>query len=996
MGRRVLVVAPRELDGARRLADVGARWVSVAETRFKSEEGIACSTGWPTSSEPFDMVILVDAYASSTAAVRNLWLERAASVLAPDGWIAAWAPHDPTCEVDFWTLEEELGARFDHVYMLAQLPWQGVSLAPVLADANAVPQLSLDESLLCEPPDASHYLALGTPSPPTEAALALLTGRCLLIPSPQAPMTPAVDPAALAELQGAVADAQSVSRARAERVASLERELKRKGDAVEQAHQRTRAQAQEHQRALAQTAAQLETRAKQKVQALESELATARDEARKASTDLSILTRSVQDLEAAVARANDATAQRQSELNARDAELAQVRAHVESLDAERGSLSRQMEVALAEREGARQLSERVEAELELTRRRLGQHETSLAERVREVSKLTTDVEVTRAELEHHRSMLARAQSREEELSASAAQGAEQGRMLAEVAADRDRLREELGRRSQQIQRLEERLWSSREELEKARLDNVRLAGDAERLRDRAERAHQSEQTQAQELQRLSGELHGLELTRAELSATVRAHEDEIGRLRAQTEAHAGDTQEMASLRSELADRSRDLAEAKARQEQNAAREREAASLAKKRERQLSQAGEELERLRKSAEQNAAAAIGLESELEVKSLEVEQLAASVSDLQGELDARRTRLDDASTREEEMRRQLERSRGEQESLRRRLREREQELEDISSANESSGVELYKLRRELEAAAQANEQLEQALDLGPNVESSDGVTVDSDWPDPAVEAVRRLKAQLAAQSRRHAEQLAARSREASSGQPTDKRVAALRLEVEIRAEEQEHMLRQLDTAEQRIWEMTDAADRNAARLAASLAQLEKHKEELDETRDELEVARKLLEAAEARALEQERLLASERAKLARVGAEKSADASPPSFDQGIDELFADLDGNGDGPKMVELEGPSAASPVRPLHPPDSPGVPTAVADPSSSKRHITAELPRAPRMVVEAIEDEGGEDDPWSKGVISAPSRATPRAAPDAETQPRARMPQRPKKA
>ena len=345
---------------------------------------------------------------------------------------------------------------------------------------------------------------------------------------------------------------------------------------------------------------------------------------------------------------------------------------------------------------------------------------------------------------------------------------------------------------------------------------------------------------------------------------------------------------------------------------------------------------------------------------------------------------------------MRRLLERSRGEQESLRRRLREREQELEDISSANESSGVELYKLRRELEAAAQANEQLEQALDLGPNVDSAEGVTISTDWPDPAVEAVRRLKSQLAAQSRRHAEQLAARSREASSGQPTDKRVAALRLEIEIRAEEQEHMLRQLDAAEQQIWEMTDAADRNAARLAASLAQLEKHKEELDETRDELEVARKLLEAAEARALEQERLLASERAKLARVGAEKKAEASPASFDQGIDELFADLDGNPDGPKMVELEAPDGAAPVRPLHPPDVAGVPTAVADPSSSKRHITGEMPRAPRMVVEAIEDEGGEDDPWSKGVISAPSRSAPRVAPDAETQPRAQMPQRPKKA
>ena len=115
---------------------------------------------------------------------------------------------------------------------------------------------------------------------------------------------------------------------------------------------------------------------------------------------------------------------------------------------------------------------------------------------------------------------------------------------------------------------------------------------------------------------------------------------------------------------------------------------------------------------------------------------------------------------------------------------------------------------------------------------------------------------------------------------------------------------MLARLDTAEQRIWEMTDATDRNAARLAASLAQLEQNKERLDETLDELEVTRNLLSAAQARTLEQERLLGSERAKLARAGLGPEgfpAEAEPKSG--GVDRLFEELNA-GWGP-MVDLAG-------------------------------------------------------------------------------------------
>lgn len=962
VGRRVLVIAPRDLEGPRLLRSAGASLVRVVEGVEVREPGLEGTRGWPAPHERFDLAVAIEGYAECSAAERHRWLQHVAVSLRPDGWFAARAPHDGRSEVDFWTLEEELGERFPHVFMLAQLPWQGVSLAPVLDDDDVPPRLELDESLVGVEPDATHYVALATMAAPSAEARERVMGRCLLVPAAVSAAAATVTEEELEPLRTALFDATTLADERAERVAVLEKELQRRAERVaslerQHAHDRVRAAEQATQ--------------DRQVEGLQKELEEAREQARKAKTDLQILTRQVEGLEAAVQRANDASASRQSELDARHDEVNELRTQVQSLEAERASVTRQMEVAIAEREGTRTLSQRVEAELELTRRRLAQHETTLSQRVDEVGRITTDLEVTRAELEHHRALLAQAHSREEALSAEAAQTVEQGRMLAEVASDRERLREELGRRGQQIQALEERLWSSREELERARLENVRAAGEAERLKERAERALQAESANAKDVERLSGELHGLELQRAELRATVRAHEEEIGRLRAETESRASDSEEMGGLRAELAERTRTVAELKARQEQLAAREREAASVVRRREQQLSEVGEEMERLRKAAEENAATAASLEGELEVKALEVEQMAASVTDLQAELDARRQTVEASQAREQALQRDLEHARGEEESLRRRLREREQELEDIATANESSGIELYKLRRELEAAAEANEQLEQALEqTWPSETHEIAPSGATEWPPEAIDALRRLKAQLAAQARRHTEQIAARV--STSAVSEDPRVERYKLEANVRAEEQEHMLRDLDSAEQKIWEMTDAADRNAARLAASLAQLEKVKEELDETRDELEVARKLLEAAEARALEQERLLASERARLARIGAGPDPEAS---FDE-VDDLFADLAGD-NGP-MVELDAADTGAPVRRLRPESGPkaapepGVPKPVTETNTSKRLSDDDGPRTPRMVVEALHDDegdGGEDDPWETGVVTA---------------------------
>ena len=922
---------------------------------LEPEPGIESFEAWedlPLVPGTVELVLCIEGYPQLEAAARAVLLDEVRRLLAPSGVFAAWAPHaeKAATSVDFWQLEEELSARFGDVSMLAEMPWQGVSLAPVLDDDGATqPRLGLDESLLSDPPAASHYLAIASGGVmPTDLGEALRE-RCLLVPLPG-------EAGDVGELREAARRAARELNQAKKRLAEVEAEVAEHRKAAGEAVKRLDAVQRD-----------LDTVRDDagRVDELERSLTAARERAARAETDLKVLTRSVKDLEDTLQRANGRLETKTRELETATEERASAKAQLESAEAERGNLSRQLEVAIAEREGARQLSTRAEAELDLTRRRLAQQEEQLAAKLDEASRLQAEAEVLRAKLEHHEAMLAQSKSREEELSASAAENAEHGRLLAEVAVDRDRLREELGRRSQQIQQLEERVWSTREEVQKERLENVRLAGDVMRLQEQAERSRAGEAERAKDVERLGAELHKVERERTELTGLVRSREEDVARLRAQAEALASESDETEALRVELTKRGEELALVSSRLEAARARQSDAEALANKRGEQLSAIGDELDQLRRSADENASTSSGLQSELEVKALEVEQLAASVANLQHQLERQRRSAATQDDREGELQRDLERSASEHEALRRKLREREQELADLVSAHESSGVEMYKLRRELDAAAQANEQLQEALGLGPG--EGEGPLPDSSlWPEEAVAELKRARAQLAAQARRHEEQLAAREAQLTAAmseggsQAARTRLRRLQLEVEIRAQEQEVILSQLDAAEQKIWEMTDATDRNAARLAAGLANLEKVKEELDETRDELEVTRKLLAAAQARALEQERLLASERAKLARVGGEPGGTLEIDD----VDGLFADLD-VGESP-MVDLGDKKYPQAV----PEPEPGAPTTVADRTGSAASGVLE-PRGPRVVVEEIEAAADEEGAWATGVTAAPS-------------------------
>jgi hypothetical protein len=990
VGRTVVVVMPDAPDGARRLRDAGARRVVVVGASWQGagEGGLELRAGGPAlplADGEAGLVACVERFASLPAAARKVLLFEAFRVLEDDGLFAAWIAHgDRAATVDFWSLERELHEVFPRAAMLAQMPWHGVSIAPVLdEDARLEPALALDEALLTQPPPTSHYLALAPRGPSLEQFASEVNARALLVPLPAAP-TAAVDPQvverALTEERERASAASNDAQAQFDAMLSaaqerfdatlkeergrfdttLAAERERFDEVLAQERTRTGAalaqarDADEH--ALAEERAVSEERSR-----TNAALAQAREfeeRARVRENDLAVLTRTLRDLEQSLARVGERADARAQELEEARTQAERL-AHAQSATvAERQEVARQLDVAVAEREAARQLVVRLEAELEIVRRRAGEQEQQLAARTAEASRLAGEIQVARERLEHQEGLLAQSRTRAEELSASTAQNREQNRLLAEVAVDRDRLREELSRRSAELQKLEDRLWSARDEIQREKVDNVRVQGELERAREQAERSRAAETARTAEVERLSGELRMIELERAELVARLRGREDELARSRDDV-ASLAFTADLDALRTELDGRSRRLGQLEEWLEQAKARERDAGEVLRKREQQLVEAGTELERLRRNADENAALAATLQSEVDVRSLEVEQLAASVADLQRKIEEYRVTIREGDRQRDALQQQVEQTAAEREVLRRRLREREQELSDLSAQQETDGVELHKLRRELEDVANVHERLERQL----RDETGDGTDdAHASWPVEALMRVRQLEQQIASQAQRLAEV-------ASAGPRDGDRLRRHQLENDIRAQEQELMLGLLDGAEQRIWEINDASDRNAARFAASLAQLEKHQEQIDELRDELEVSRKLLAAAEARGVELERLLASERAKLARAGI--GPDGLPPSLGRDsldpdvLETLFAGLDG-------VETPSPE---------PDPAAGVPQPISDRGSTQAASRPiDLRTGPRVIVERIEEDEGD---W-------PSTPSAPGEPEQETVPRGRRP------
>ncbi len=425
------------------------------------------------------------------------------------------------------------------------------------------------------------------------------------------------------------------------------------------------------------------------------------------------------------------------------------------------------------------------------------------------------------------------------------------RATADAAFDRDRLREELSRRTADIQGLETKLWQAEEDAQRENLENVRLVTDVDRLREQLERSRGVEQERVQELERLGHELRKLEVAHAELQGLHQTREQRLRELEALAQGNQGPP-ELASLQAEI----RDLG---AQRDQAQALERAAAELAKRRERELAEAGRTIRELRRTLEEHAGVAANLRGEVAVIQVRVDQYSASVPKLQERLrdQQKRSALRDEET--SELQKRLEEAVAEQQHLRTKLRLARQELEELAAARGVADAEQQHLRDELEAKRQAVEQLQQIVALGSGAGAREAGTG---------EEVTALRALLSQQANEHAAALARSDEQQRSSAETERdRLQRVSLEAGIRGEEQEYLLYQLDTAEQRIWEMNDATDRSAARLAAGLAQLDKQKEQYEDLVDQLEVSRNLLAEAQAQVVELERQLQSERTRIARL---------------------------------------------------------------------------------------------------------------------------------
>ena len=845
LAKRVAVVSPAGPEGPRRLAAAGADRILVLAAGFAASPRVDV---WAGPLGPTPQLPLRDGSVDAVLCIESY------AALEPDGRAVlvreARRVLRPAGVVAVWSAqrastEAELQVHFPHVAALGQQRWTGVSLAPV-ADVPA-PGLRLVEDLLLAPPQAGPYLVVAS-----AGELATLLRDCVIVPT-AGEATPA---------QGlpVSAAAQPVE---SRNPVPLPAPLAVLPAAVsaEQPHS-----------------------AMPGVPGVPAPPAAPSDPA----DELDML--------AALFEAptpNMAGAAPTVPPPAPSAELAALRQQLATLGAEREGLLQKAQVLAQELTQAQAQTIDAQAELHELRRRT---DPKSRPEVDEGPPLKSEHEPVAP---HDSSLLTRVLVDE----VAPIVTAEPPRPSADVALDRDRLREELTRRTADLQELETRLWQSEEEVQKERLENVRLVTDVDRLREQVDRSRVVEHERVQELERLGHELRKLELMHAELQGLLNTRDQRLRELEA-SGGRGEHPPEIEALQVQVR-------EFGAQRDQSQALERAASDLARRRERELAEAAKTVRELRRNLEEHASVAANLRGELAVMQVEVEQYGATMPRLQERLrDQQRKTL----AREEEaadLQRRLEHAIGEQQQLRQRLRRYKQELEAVASARDGTEVELYRARSELEARRKVVEQLQQIVALG-----ATGGRVSSADEGAELHALRALLTQQASE---HAEQLARseqQHRQMVEGER--ERLKRLQLEATIRGEEQEYLLYQLDTAEQRIWEMTDATDRGAARLAAGLAQLEKQKEQYEDLIDQLEVTRNLLAEAQAQIVELDRQLASERTKLARLTIEPGVRIDIVEDDESQDtsafDILMDDPGGRDEDSGMEVAPPIHRDPAQP----------------------------------------------------------------------------------
>ena len=101
----------------------------------------------PLRDESIDIVLCIEAFGSLRSTDRRELLRESHRILRAQGIFCAWIEQREaeafgrtlvgSSQIDFWALEDQINAIFPRVDMLAQMPWQGFSLAPILDDEAA-------------------------------------------------------------------------------------------------------------------------------------------------------------------------------------------------------------------------------------------------------------------------------------------------------------------------------------------------------------------------------------------------------------------------------------------------------------------------------------------------------------------------------------------------------------------------------------------------------------------------------------------------------------------------------------------------------------------------------------------------------------------------------------------------------------------------------------------------------------------------------------------
>ncbi len=392
LARTVVVVQPSGPEGPRRLLAAGARQVLVIGGDFNSEPGMevrpSAGSRLPLRDESIDIVVCIEAFGALRSTDRRELLRESHRVLRSEGILCAWIEQRESeafgrtlagsSQLDFWALEEHIAAIFPRVDMLAQMPWQGFSLAPILDEQTLMrpgeaeePQLSLREDLLAEPPEASHYLAIASKSrtPPG------IGRECLLIPLPRNEVF-GFDPQA--ERKGAELDELR------DELDRLREELSLRAAKVAAAHGRVR-----------ELESQLDNLRARSSEVEVAEVERLRDALTEAETQISIFRAREQEQGSALARVEDDRADLLHELEVIRREQSHRGANVAEVEGELSELRREIEGLRGRDREAREKLRAQETDLQILSR-------TSAEQDKAVDRLTTQLEAERKALEELR------------------------------------------------------------------------------------------------------------------------------------------------------------------------------------------------------------------------------------------------------------------------------------------------------------------------------------------------------------------------------------------------------------------------------------------------------------------------------------------------------------------------------------------------------------------------------------------------------------------